>query len=114
MIEEVLLDYLTETVGVPVSMEIPSPMPERFVVLEKTGSGHENHIFAATMAVQSYAPSLYEAAALNEDIKGVLLYGQTPSGICRVKLNSDYNFTDPGLDRYRYQAVYDITHYYNT
>lgn len=112
MIEEFLLDYLTEAAGVPVCMEIPSPMPERFVVLEKTGSGNKDHIFEATMAVQSYAQSLYEAAALNEEVKGAMLYGQTPEGIARVKLNSDYNFTDPDMDRYRYQAVYDITHYY--
>lgn len=112
MIEEILLDYLTEAAGVPVSLEIPSPMPERFAVLEKTGSGQTNHIFTATVAVQSYAPTLYEAATLNETLKGALLYGETPKEICRVQLNSDYNFTDPDLGRYRYQAVYDITHYY--
>lgn len=112
MIEEILLDYLTEAAGVPVYTEIPSPMPERFVVLEKAGSDNKDHIFEATMAVQSYAPSLYEAAALNETVKGAMLYGQTPERIGRVKLNSDYNFTDPDQDRYRYQAVYDITHYY--
>lgn len=112
MIEEILMGYLTETLAVPVLMEIPAPMPERFVVLEKTGSGCEDHIFSATMAVQSYAPSLYEAARLNEEVKGALLYGHTPDEICRVELNSDYNYTDPDLGNYRYQAVYDITHYY--
>lgn len=112
MIEEILLDYLTAAADVPVFLEIPENMPERFIVLEKTGSGCENHIFFATMAVQSYAESLYEAAKLNETVKGALLYGSTPGEICSVRLNSDYNFTDPDLDRYRYQAVYDITHYY--
>ena len=111
MIEEILLDYLETAAEVPVYLEIPENMPARFIILEKTGSGCEDHIFSATMAVQSYAKSLYEAAALNETVKGALLYGQTPDGIGRVKLNSDYNFTDPDLDRYRYQAVYDITHY---
>ena len=112
MIEGILLDWLTEALSVPVRMEIPSPMPEKFVVLEKTGSSRQNHIFSATIAVQSFAPSLYEAAVLNEDVKGVLLYGSQPDGVCRVELNSDYNYTNPDLDRYRYQAVYDITHYY--
>lgn len=112
MIEEILMDYLTGAAEVPVFLEIPENMPERFVVLEKTGSGCENHIFSATFAVQSYGPSLYEAAALNEVVKGALLYGNTPQAITRVELNSDYNYTDPDLKRYRYQAVYDITHYY--
>ena len=87
-------------------------MPDSFIVLEKTGSGEENLIFSATIAVQSYAESLLSAATLNEQVKDVLLYGTTPPEITRIKLNSDYNYTDPDLDRYRYQAVYDITHYY--
>lgn len=29
-----------------------------------------------------------------------------------VRLNSDYNFTDIEMKRYRYQAVFDI-YYYN-
>jgi len=31
--------------------------------------------------------------------------------IGKVKLNSDYNFTDTVTKQYRYQAVYDISHY---
>lgn len=111
MIEKILQDYLTDALQVPVCMQTPSPMPERFVVLEKTGGGMENHIFSSTIAAQSYAQTLYEAAVLNEEVKGALLYGSVPNEICRVSLNSDYNYTDPDLGNYRYQAVYDITHY---
>lgn len=113
MIEKTLLDFLNEVLQVPVYMEIPSPMPSTaFVVLEKTGSGAEDHIYTATMAIQAYGASLYEAACLNEQIKGAMLYGTKPPDICAVRLNSDYNYTDPDLSMYRYQAVYDITHYY--
>lgn len=111
MIEAILLEYLAGVLAVPVYMEIPEDMPESFIVLEKTGGGMENHIFEATFVVQSYARSLYAAASLNEEIKGTLLYGSLPHQITRVRLNSDYNYTDPDIDRYRYQAVYDITHY---
>lgn len=111
MIEKILQDYLTDTLSVPVRMEIPPNRPDSFIVLEKTGSGMENHIFTATVIVQSYAKTLYAAAVLNEEVKGALLYGNVPSQICKVKLNSDYNYTDPDLGNYRYQAVYDITHY---
>lgn len=31
--------------------------------------------------------------------------------ISRVKLNSDYNFTDTQKKKYRYQAIYEITYY---
>lgn len=111
MIEKTLLDYLNQALSAPTYMEIPENMPERFVVLEKTGGGMENHIYESTIAVQSYAPSLYEAAVLNEEVKGALLYGSVPNDITRVRLNSDYNYTDPDTNRYRYQAVYDIKHY---
>lgn len=112
MIEKILLDYLNEALQVPVYMEIPSPMPSsQFVVLEKTGGGMENHIFSATMAVQSYGQSLLAAAELNELVKSALLYGSVPQEISSVTLNSDYNYTDPDLRVPRYQAVYDITHY---
>lgn len=111
MIEATIISYLSGVLTVPVLMEIPKEMPETFVVLEKTGGGMENHIFSATIAIQSYAPTMYAAATLNEEIKGALLYGRVPDEITRVSLNSDYNYTDPDLNRYRYQAVYDINHY---
>jgi len=111
MIETVLLEHLRDAVDVPVVMEVPEQMPERFVVLEKTGSSVRNHIFSATVAVQSWAPRMAEAAALNDAVKQALLYGDLPNEITRVSLNSDYNFTDPDEKKYRYQAVYDITHY---
>lgn len=111
MIEVVLADYLKEHLTVPVYMEIPENMPDKFVVLEKTGGGMEDHIFESTFAIQAYAMSMYEAACMNEDIKGWMLYGQTPEEIAGVRLNSDYNYTDTTTKRYRYQAVYDIYHY---
>lgn len=112
MIEAVLLNYLQERLtDVPVYMEIPENMPDKFVVLEKTGGGMENHIFESTIAVRSYAASMYDAALLNEEIKGWMLYGQTPAEVCSIRLNSDYNYTDTSTKRYRYQAVYDIKHY---
>ena len=111
MIEETLINYLESCLTVPVDMEIPAEAPEKFIVLEKTGGGMENHIFESTFAVQSYAGRLYEAATLNEEAKGYMLYGQTPAEIISVRLNSDYNYTDTSTKRYRYQAVYDIKHY---
>lgn len=111
MIETLLRDYLGAALTVPVFMEIPANPPESYVVLDKTGSGAEDHIFFATVAIQSYGSTLYEAATLNEEVKGLMLYGVLPQEITGVKLNSDYNYTDPKSKRYRYQAVYNITHY---
>ena len=111
MLEKTLLQYLKKNLEVPVLMEESKEKHKRYVLLEKTGSSMENHICSATVAIQSYAESMYEAAVLNEEVKGVMLYGfiKIPN-VSKVKLNTDYNFTDTTRKQYRYQAVYDITY----
>lgn len=111
MIEKVILDYLNETLNVPVEMEVPKNPPARYVVMEKTGSRRENLITSSTFLFRSYAPSLYKAAALNEDVKAALDNAIVLDDIARAKLNSDYNYTDTAKKLYRYQCVYDFTHY---
>ena len=61
MIEKTVLDFLDEELSVPVWMEIPEgeTLPDKFVLLEKTGSRSGDHIRSATLAVQSYADSIY-------------------------------------------------------
>lgn len=114
MIETVILDYLNsvDDLDAPVYMEVPKDPPTSFFLLDKTGSSLTNHIYRSTFVVQSYAPSLYEAAEANEIIKDIMLYGllEEPQ-IASVTLNSDYDFSDTQTKRYRYQAVFDIVHY---
>ena len=111
MIEKTILDYLTARLDCPVYAERPSPQPERFVLLEKTGSGIENHIRSATIALQSYGESMYEAAKLNERVKEAMDDAIQLDCICASGLNSDYPYNDTSNKRHRYQAVYDIVHY---
>lgn len=111
MIEKILLDYLTDELSVPVVMEIPPNPVSTFVLLEKTGSNEVNRIKSATFAVQSYAPSMYEAASLNEDVKAALDASVSLPEISSAKLNSDYNYTDTTTKHYRYQAVFDFVYY---
>ena len=111
MIEQIIRDHLIAVLAVPVVLEIPARLPETFVVLEKTGSGITNCIQRSTLAVQSYAPSLNQAAELNERVKAAMAQAAALPEMCAVRLNSDYNFTDTTIKRYRYQAVFDLTHY---
>ena len=112
MIEKILLDYLSaELPDIPVYMEVPAHRPALFVVIEKTGSSRINHIDSATVAVQSYAATMYDAAALNERVKAAMLDSITLDSISRAALNSDYNYTDTASKHYRYQAVFDVTFY---
>lgn len=110
MIEKIVKDYLVSMMQVDVCLEVPHG-GSTFIVIEKTGSSKENHIYKATIAVQSYADSLYEAAQLNEAVKAAMENIIELDSVCDCDLNSDYNFTDTETKKYRYQAVFDITHY---
>ena len=108
MIEQIIKDYLDGHFDVPSFLERPEKPPERYILLEKTGSSESNYINSATFAFQSYAESLFEAAKLNEQLKKCLNQSIEIAEISKAKLNTDYNFTDPERHEYRYQAVYDF------
>lgn len=111
MIEKTTLDYLTDN-GVSAFMEIPESFPATpFVLIEKTSGGGAEHISFSRLAIQSYGATLYEAAQMNEQVKTLMEDMVELDEICKVSLNSDYNYTDAVAKRYRYQAVFDITHY---
>lgn len=111
MIEKTILDYLNSELEYPIYAEIPKDKPERFYVLEKTGGNTTNFIDEASIALQSYAPSMYEASVLNEALKDKMELMIQLDTISRVYLNSDYNFTDSATKQYRYQANYIVTYY---
>lgn len=111
MIELLVKQHLAAALDAPVYLEVPEKMPDTFVRIEKTGGGEQEHICTATIAVQSYAPSLYRAAELNEKVKTAMRELITLDRVTRVQLNSDYPFTDTARKRRRYQAVFDVTHY---
>ena len=116
MIEQIVLEYLSEHMSVPVLMELPEVpseefplMPERFLVLEKVGGGMSDHIGAGSIAVQSYSlNSLYEAAQLDEEMRSAMWGIIERNDISEVRLSSNYNHTDVRTKRYRYQSVFEI------
>lgn len=116
MIEQIVLEYLTEHIDVPVFTELPevpsedySTMPERFLVLEKVGGGLNDHINSGSIAVQSYSlNSLYEAAELDEEMRNVMFGILARNDISEVRLASNYNHTDTRTKRYRYQSVFEF------
>lgn len=113
MIEEIICDYLIKKniagVGNNVGLETPKKPPAKYIVIEKVGSGGENLLGNAIIAIQSIsAVSLYEAATLNEIVKQAMFEMPDSQNVYGVKLNSDYNFTNTETKEYRYQAVFNI------
>lgn len=113
MIETVVLNHLMEELNMTdVYMEVPEDnLPERFVVVEKTGGNRENYIYQSSFAVQSYGPSKLAAAILNDAVKGAMDSLIEEKEVTKAAYDSDYDYTDAETKRYRYQCVYDITHY---
>lgn len=112
MIEVTVLNYLKEKLpDVTVTAEIRQGMGKKFISIEKTGSGMSDRLPSATFAVQSWAESLYDAMALNERVKDVMIDLPSVKEVTKCSLNSDYNYTDTATKHPRYQAVFDVVHY---
>lgn len=111
MIEVILREYLTESLSYPVFLEKPENPPEEYIVLERTGDGEEDFIRDATIALQTYAGSLYRAASMAEEIAAVMGDAVTLNEVTSVELNSIYNYTNRLTKEYRYQAVFDVIYY---
>lgn len=124
MIEPLLLNYLevalreSEGQAIPVLMEVPEvpsesfpTWPEKMVVIEKVGGGNTNHIPRSSFAIQSYGETLYKAAALDEAVREAMEGFTELDEISACRLSSNYNHTDTRMKVYRYQSVYDITHF---
>lgn len=110
MIEKTICDYLTTKLKCPVLPEKPSRPYSGYVFVERTG-GRGKFIKYSTVALQSYGASLYDAASLNEEVIEAMYEMVELNDITHVELNQTYNFTDASTKEYRYQAVFDITHY---
>lgn len=110
-IEEFVVLYLSGRLPVPVSGDVPSPMPASFVTVEKTGSGSADKIKSATIAVQSWAASRDAAARLCAEVEAVMAGLVAEPEISRCTLDTSYNFTDTTRKIFRYQAIFSVVHY---
>ena len=112
MIAKDLLDFLNnyETLGAPAYMEVPKELTD-FILLDQTGTSTTNHITTTTIAMQSYGKTLWDAMQLNEKVKDAMQQFVWHNNVARVELETDYNFTNTETKQYRWQAVFQITHY---
>lgn len=111
MIEEIILKYLKERLSVPVCMKKPEEEPEKYVLIEKIGGSKSEHILSASIALQSYADSLYSAVDLDDELRGVMDDIVELDIIVSAKLVRNYNHTDTTKKKHRYQSVYELVHY---
>jgi len=108
MIETTIKDYLdTALVGIPIRLEIPKNMPEKFVVLHIIDRGRDNFIESVTMEFDSYADSKYEAAILDESLREAIdTMNETSDISCKFSGGDDSN--DTTYKKYRYRCYYNL------
>ena len=111
MIESVITAYLAEELNISVSGMVPSPMPEKFVTVEKTGSSTEDKVRRATLAIDSWAPDQETAALLNEEVIAAMYAAVTQPQISEVQCETDYNFTDTKTRKARYSAIFGVVYF---
>lgn len=105
--EKIVLDHLASKLDVPVAMENRG-QDDFYVIVERVGGSEQERIPHASFAIQSYAPTLFDACVLNEKVKSAMKELIEDSRVSKLSLDSDYNYTDETVKRYRYQAVYDL------
>lgn len=112
-IEQLVQRHLEGKTVYPAFLEEPAKgeRPPRYYLAARLGNTSDNHIHHARIAVQSYAPSLVEAMALNRAAYDAMQSLTELSAVTAAGLVSDYNFTDTATSRYRWQAVYEISYY---
>lgn len=116
MIIPYYIEYLSGCLDVPVFAEVPETqpgeeLPAAFVTVEKTGSTERNKIKTASVAFQSWAPSLLAAMELNEAVKAAVAASIVSGKISRAACTNDYNWTDESTKRHRMQAIFEIVYY---
>lgn len=110
MIIPKLVEYLGLTLDVYVGVEAPEQSTD-YVLIDQTGSSNANHLMTTTVAIQSYGSSLLNAMTLNEAVKSAMVGFVSDPDVSAVKLQTDYNYTNTTTKQYRWQAMFDITHY---
>ena len=111
MIESIIVGYLQPILNVPVSTMHQVDDPDMHVIVERVGGGSNNRIRNASIAIQSYALTMYEAAQLHEAVIAAMDNIVMLDSIGGVSLNAEYNYTDEDTKKPRYQAVFDVVYY---
>ncbi len=114
-IEQVVIDYLQNKLSCGVHASEPEqPRPGeayKYCVVQRTGGSERDHIRHTTVAVLSYADTLYKAAVLHEKVIAAVQELVELPEISGCRLVGDAAFSKTLTKQPRYQAVFDITHY---
>lgn len=117
MIETIVYSYLkAKFADLAIGFEVPAEHTDSFIVIQNIASGITDHINAVTLEFHCYAPSKYEAAVLNEELKKAMLgddsvndYGlATLDAISSCKYGGGNDAPATNVKAYRYRSYYNL------
>ena len=107
-IEVKIIEYLNKN-GFKAYANVPSDRPDSFVTVERTGGGRDSVIIDRPMVViQVWALKRLEASEMAYSIRDVLIDMVLEKNICKVSINSIYNYPDAESGSNRFQLVVDF------
>ena len=107
-IETKIIDYLKEK-GFQAYANVPSSRPASFVTVERTGGSHDSVVIdRPTVAIQAWSDKRLSASELAYSVRDTLIGMVSEVNICKVSINSIYNYPDSESGSNRYQLVVDF------
>lgn len=109
VIEQTIRDYLlTKLQNVPIEVTEPTNAPSKYVVFDVIDQGMEDHIWAVTVEFFSYGASVWEASALNEELKAAMLNIVELDDIFSCRIGGGGSDFNNEQKRYRYRTYFNL------
>ncbi|MBR5285586.1 MAG: hypothetical protein IKU30_01690 [Clostridia bacterium] len=110
MFETIVKDYLDNVFsesGIPVFLETPKNLPEKFIVFQRMDIGKADHIDEITLEFSAFANSKYDAALLDESLREAMDDLHNTSDIT-VHLGGGNDNQDSVLKKYRFRSYFNL------
>ena len=116
MLELIVYNYLSVVLDVPVVFTEPTvpewdAVPEKYVLIKKLSEKNDNHLRSGSLAIKSYAKTVYDAAVLDKAVRDAVDRLPELDAVASAKLSSSYDSSDTVRKINRYQSVYDFVFY---
>lgn len=116
MLELIVYNYLSVVLDAPVVFTEPTvpeweAVPEKYVLIKKLSEKNDNHLRSGSLALKSYAKTVYDAAVLDRTVRDAVDRLPELDAVASAKLSSSYDSSDTVRKINRYQSVYDFVFY---
>ena len=95
----------------PAYAEKPENAEGEYLVVDLISVSSQNYLNSATVAIRSYADSMADASDLNAAVMSYMNDFWTDPKIARCKIDTSYQINNPSVAQYKWQCIYNITHY---